>query len=76
MKLSVSLPDADVSFVDSLARRGDGTSRSSIVHQAIELLRMAELENAYADAWEEWRQDGDADAWQSTVGDGMTDAPR
>ena len=59
MKLSVSLSEDDVAFVDEYARRRGASSRSSLVHRAIELLRMADLEAAYADAWDEW-EPGDA----------------
>jgi Ribbon-helix-helix protein, copG family. len=76
MKLSVSLPDDDVTFVDEYARRRGSSSRSSVVHHAIELLRMAELEEAYVDAWDEWEQSGQAESWDATAGDGIADAAR
>jgi antitoxin MazE9 len=76
MKLSVSLPDDDVAFVDEYARRRGSPSRSAVVHRAIELLRMAELEDAYVDAWEEWDQSGYAEQWDATSGDGIADAAR
>jgi Arc/MetJ-type ribon-helix-helix transcriptional regulator len=76
MKLSVSLPEDDVAFVDEYARRRGSSSRSSVVHRAIELLRMAELEDAYVDAWDEWEQSGEAELWSATAGDGIADAAR
>jgi len=76
VKLSVSLPEDDVAFVDEYARRRGSASRSSVVHRAIELLRMAELEDAYANAFEEWEQTGQADEWAATGGDGIADAAR
>jgi Arc/MetJ-type ribon-helix-helix transcriptional regulator len=76
MKLSVSLPDSDVDFVDDYARRRGAASRSSVVHRAIELLRAAELEDAYADAYDEWSSSGEAAAWEATSGDGIIDAAR
>lgn len=76
MKLSVSLPDDDVAFVDEYARKRGSPSRSAVVHRAIELLRSAELESAYADAWDEWEQDESAGHWGSTAGDGIPDATR
>jgi hypothetical protein len=30
-----------------------------------------DLEDAYADAWDEWHTTGDAEGWDSTVGDGL-----
>ena len=76
MKLSVSLPEDDVAFVDEYARRRGSSSRSSVVHRAIELLRLAELEDAYAGAWEEWEQSGQAGEWDAATGDGIPDAAR
>jgi len=76
MKLSVSLPEGDVAFVDEYARRRGSSSRSSVVRHAIELLRMAELEDAYAGAWEEWDHRGEASGWDATTGDGIADAAR
>lgn len=75
MKVSVSLPDDDVAFVDEYATRS-GDSRSAVVHRAIGLLRAAELEQAYADAWQEWEATEDAELWEATVADGIGDAPR
>ena len=74
--MSVSLPEDDVAFVDEYARRRGSASRSSVVHRAIELLRMAELEDAYADAFDEWEQASEAEQWDATSGDGIADAAR
>jgi antitoxin MazE9 len=76
MKVSVSLPEDDVAFVDEYARRRGAASRSSVLHQAIDLLRVSELETAYEAAWEEWHQTDDAGLWDATAGDGLTDAAR
>jgi len=76
MKLSVSLPEDDVAFVDEYARRRGSSSRSSVLHRAIDLLRMAELEDAYTAAWDEWHESGDAKLWDETVDDGIADATR
>jgi hypothetical protein len=35
-----------------------------------------ELDDAYAEAWDEWEASGDAAAWESTVDDGLVDAAR
>lgn len=76
VKLSVSLPDADVDFINDYARRRGVASRSSVVHRAIGLLRAAELEDAYADAFDEWDSGGEAAVWSMTAGDGVVDAAR
>jgi Arc/MetJ-type ribon-helix-helix transcriptional regulator len=70
VKLSVSLPDDDVEFLDRYARDNGARSRSAAVHDAIRLLRAAELGPAYADAWAEWAED-DGAAWEATAADGL-----
>ena len=39
MKLSVSLPEDDVEFLDAYARAQGITSRSAVVHKAVRLLK-------------------------------------
>ena len=39
MKVSVSLPDDDVEFLDAYARSQGIESRSAVVHKAVRLLR-------------------------------------
>lgn len=70
MKLSVSLPDDDVAFLDGFARSRGMASRSAALHRAVELLRAQELEPAYAEAWDEWAG-GDGPLWEGTVADGV-----
>jgi Arc/MetJ-type ribon-helix-helix transcriptional regulator len=43
MKISVSLPDEDVEFLDQYARSIGAGSRSAVVQRAIRLMRAAEL---------------------------------
>ncbi|HEY4019237.1 MAG TPA: antitoxin [Pseudonocardiaceae bacterium] len=71
MKLSVSLIDDDVAFIDEYARTHAARSRSAVLHKAVELLRANQLADAYAAAWDEWAAD-DAQLWDTTVGDGLT----
>ena len=76
MKLSVSLPDEDVEFLDAYATE-QGSSRSAALHKAVRLLRGAELGAAYEDAFSEWGASGEAEVWDVTAGDGLgRDAPR
>ena len=70
MKISISLPDADVEFVDELARER-GTSRSAVVKAAVRRLRSSQLTDEYVEAYREWVDSGDATAWETTVGDGL-----
>ena len=71
MKLSVSLPNDDVEFLDQYARTQGYDSRSAVVHRAVRLLRSTEMGEAYADAWAEWSESDEADRWEVTVGDGL-----
>ena len=71
MKLSVSLPDEDVEFLDKYAQTQGYGSRSAVVHKAVRLLRASELGVSYANAWQEWSDSADADAWDLVVGDGL-----
>ena len=75
MKLSVSLPEEDVEFLDEYAKGQGIASRSAVVQRAVRLLRATGLALAYAAAWEEWETSGDAEAWDSVVGDGL-ETPR
>lgn len=71
MKVSVSLPDEDVEFLDAYASAHAPTSRSAVVHEAIRVLRLSQLDDAYQAAWEEWSGSDEAGAWESTAGDGL-----
>jgi len=71
MKLSVSLPDDDVEYLDKYAASQGYKSRSAVVHKAVRLLRASELGEAYEAAWQEWESGGDATVWDSAAGDGL-----
>ena len=76
MKRSISLSDEEVEALDKYARAAGLPSRSAAIQQAIRLLGDPELEDAYAEAWNEWQSSGDAEAWESTAADGLVDAAR
>lgn len=71
MKMSVSLSDEDVEFLDRYGREHHVGSRSAVLARALKLLRASQLGPAYADAWREWEESGEADAWESTTADGL-----
>jgi Arc/MetJ-type ribon-helix-helix transcriptional regulator len=71
MKVSVSLPDEDVAFLDTYASTQGIGSRSAAVHKAVRLLRASGLGSAYEEAWQEWARGDDGDAWDVTVDDGL-----
>ena len=71
MKVSVSLPEEDVEFLDAYASSKGFGSRSAVVHKAVRLLRASGLGGAYEDAWQEWATAGEDAAWDTTVDDGL-----
>jgi len=70
MKLSVSLPDEDVAFLDAYADSHGMPSRSRAVQRAVNLLRAETLAGDYESAFAEW-SDADATAWDTAVADGL-----
>jgi Arc/MetJ-type ribon-helix-helix transcriptional regulator len=70
MKLSVSLSEKDVRFLDEYAERLGIGSRSAVIQRAVRLLQASELGPAYEAAWEEWAS-GDKAAWEATAADGV-----
>lgn len=72
MKVSVSIPDEDVAFLDAYVRNHRVRSRSSALRRAIRLLRASELNSDYAGAFAEWDDDPDSEAWDTVAGDGLT----
>ena len=71
MKVSVSLPEEDVEFLDTYASVHRIASRSAVVHRAIGLLRAADLSSDYAAAFDEWADDAENRAWDAAVADGL-----
>jgi hypothetical protein len=71
MKVSMSLPAEDLSFLDSYAAER-GTSRSAVVVRAVRLLRSSLLSDDYEEAYREWSGSGEAALWEVAVGDGIT----
>lgn len=76
MKLSVSLPEEDVAVLDEFARTSGLRSRSAVVQHAIRMLRLPDLEQDYAAAWDEWESSGDQVSWEITSSDGLHDVAR
>ena len=71
MKVSVSLPEEDLAFVDQYAKQEGYDSRSAVIHKAVRLLRASRLGAAYEEAWRDWAASGDDDLWGSTSADGL-----
>ena len=71
MKVSVSLPDDDVKFLDRYASDHGIGSRSAAVQRAVRLLRATGLGASYEAAWAEWDDAEDAALWAASSGDGL-----
>jgi Arc/MetJ-type ribon-helix-helix transcriptional regulator len=71
MKVSVSLPEEDVEFLDAYAQSQGMDSRSAAVHKAVGLLRVSELGDAYEEAFQSWDDEAEAEAWETVVADGL-----
>jgi metal-responsive CopG/Arc/MetJ family transcriptional regulator len=71
MKVSVSIPDDDVAFVDEFAREQGIESRSAVLQRAIQLLRQSLLEQQYEQAYAEWRASGEDVVWDGMSGHGI-----
>ena len=71
MKVSVSLPDEDVAFLDAYAESQGFASRSAAVHKAVRLLRASDLGSAYEQAWSDWAESNDEALWDRATDDGL-----
>lgn len=72
MKVSVSLPDEDIEFLDAYAHEQGIGSRSAVVHKAVCLLRAVELSDDYEAAWHDWSGSEDEQLWSEAVADRAT----
>ncbi|MEI8336820.1 MAG: ribbon-helix-helix domain-containing protein [Actinomycetes bacterium] len=70
MKISMSLPDEDVTFLDAYVEAKGLASRSAALHKAVRLLRASGLGPAYEAAWLEWSDENEA-VWDTTSKDGL-----
>lgn len=68
MKISMNIPDDEVSFVDSRVAAGAYRSRSQAVSAAIKLWRTSELEDSYRRVFDEIDP-----AWGAVAADGLDD---
>jgi Arc/MetJ-type ribon-helix-helix transcriptional regulator len=70
-KVSVSLDDQDVEFLDYQTAQGRFPSRSAGVAAGVRLLRDLDLADSYAEAFAEWNAAESDRLWDSTAGDGI-----
>lgn len=69
-KVSLSLEERDIAFLDQEALAGNYPSRSAAVQEAVRLLRESRLADAYAEAFGEWA-DEEEQLWSATTADGI-----
>ena len=69
MKLSVSLSEKDVEFLDVYITAHDLETRSAGLQAALRALRDLDLQEAYEQAFEEWDGSEDQRLWDTTTGD-------
>ncbi|MEZ5206938.1 MAG: antitoxin [Acidimicrobiales bacterium] len=69
MKLSVSIPDEDLSssIATHPSTASDPFGRRA---PAVRLLRASSMGDDYSAAWDEWAE-SDAEAWEATSADGL-----
>jgi Arc/MetJ-type ribon-helix-helix transcriptional regulator len=71
MKVSVSIPEQDLRFLDDYVVDNGLGSRSAGVHEAIGALRQMALTLEAEQAISEWYDSGEAEVWDVTVADGL-----
>ncbi|MFS0895103.1 ribbon-helix-helix domain-containing protein [Microbacterium sp. 179-I 3D3 NHS] len=70
MKVSLSLSESDVAFLDTEQLSGRYASRSAAVQDAVRMLRESRLADAYAQAFDESYDK----EWDSAASDGLASA--
>ena len=71
IKLSVSVDQDFAPFIERYQRQHTVRTKSEVVERALELLRKAELQEAYRQAAADWLENPDAKLWDRTVADGL-----
>ncbi|KQR54087.1 hypothetical protein ASF88_04440 [Leifsonia sp. Leaf336] len=72
VKLSVSLSDEDLQYLDKIAADMKG-NRSAAIHKLLRVQRELDAEDAYAQAFDEWESSGEDAIWDRTVRDGLSE---
>jgi len=71
VKVSLSLTDDDVRFLDERSRGGGYASRSAVVADAIRAMRMADVVDMYVEDFKAWEESGEARLWDLAASDGL-----
>ncbi|MBO1738947.1 antitoxin [Leifsonia sp. TF02-11] len=72
VKLSVSLSDDDLVYLDKIAADMRG-NRSAAIHRLLRVQRELDAEDAYAQAFDEWESSGENAIWDATARDGLSE---
>ena len=73
MKLSVSLPDKDIAFIDQYIAEHGERSRSAVIRKALDVLLTEQLVEDYVEAFRKWEASGEEEVWDVAAGDGLDD---
>jgi len=71
VKVSTTISEYDLAFLERYANRHRLQSRAAGFHDAISALREKELEAQYEEAYQEWYESGEAEVWECVSGDGI-----
>ena len=71
IKLSISVDQDFAPFIERYQQQHAVRTKSEVVERALQLLRKAELQEAYRQAAEDWLENPDAKLWENTVADGL-----
>jgi Arc/MetJ-type ribon-helix-helix transcriptional regulator len=71
MKLSISVPDAQMELLDRVVELRGLVSRSAAIQQGIDMLLNDALVADYKAAFAEWDDHGDAAVWDAVSNDGL-----
>lgn len=71
MKISISLEEKDLTFLDKYASDHSLETRSAAMRKAIDALRKEELAWQYEQAFSEWEGSEDQKFWDRFSGDGI-----
>ncbi|TAJ47303.1 MAG: ribbon-helix-helix protein, CopG family [Herbiconiux sp.] len=69
-KLSVSLSESDLEYIDELARARSG-NRSAAIHDLVRIARERASVSDYAMANDEWIESGESRVWEAAETDGL-----
>jgi len=73
MKLSVSLPESDVRFLDAYSETASLDSRSAAIQAAVQQLRESLLAREYEQMFSDPSYLREAAVWDVTTADGLSD---